>query len=492
MVEKSSFELEVKKIDGDENTDSNFETYLLEVYGKLDDAQKKEMKKILDLNTLFKSADSLEKRELYIREKMIYLNFFNLKRLNKNLDWEWNSKEVLSIILNKWVNELSEGDIYALKKSWVDLSNLFLVSASWLENPVKQSEIKLWDTFEVNFSNNKEAWSFIWAWDLFPREVEELKIKDNKWISRHVYYSDEPRPGYYYKNKWRKTYQEIRDGYKIEVLCVDKVSEEERKSRKASEKSRYTKVRSQEFKKDISKMYFSDSDSIDLSSSLDSDISLFIWILNSIFGTSFTTWSFKADENWTIKISKKNQEIAKGISDKDDLYLSEWAKKFEKYKQDIKKYCSYYDIPEKVLIQLYIKEWSHWDPTAVSPTWCTWLWQFSQWTWEWLYKWWYIYNSLNRKWKIVDYLDINSIHQRTDSQRSIQASCMYLRYIKDLKSCSWVEAMWYYNTWPWAKFSPEEHLRLNPILKGYISNNSSPSVEDVRIASRKYYGGWLA
>lgn len=153
--------------------------------------------------------------------KEIQRKIKRLERLDAVMEWkgvdEKNKKDVAEVLKWKNADNIKNSDILTLRKKWVDIANLTLVDNSNPENEIKSSEIKVGDSFTVNFGNNKSLHDRTGAWDILPANIKTITINGVECERRNT-----PRPGYY-SEKWK--YQPIFDGYKIQIISLGAISD---------------------------------------------------------------------------------------------------------------------------------------------------------------------------------------------------------------------------------------------------------------------------
>lgn len=156
---------------------------------------------------------------------------------------------------------------------------------------------------------------------------------------------------------------------------------------------------------------------------------------------------------WNLDINLPNFE---------SLLTTQWWRDYMMYKDSIEQMCDKLKIPPEVLLQLFIKEWSRWNPHA-SP-WTSsavWLWQIIDWTWEGITKSWWTASKYGIDWIKFD---------RYDAGHQIIWSAVYLREMYD-KFWSWWKAMVHYHTWPWQMTDSyaQKCAKWNPAIERWIS-----------------------
>lgn len=155
-------------------------------------------------------------------------------------------------------------------------------------------------------------------------------------------------------------------------------------------------------------------------------------------------------------------DLELNLPDFDSLLATSWWSEFAQYKDAMLDICDKLQIPPEVLLQLFIKEWSHWNPYA-SP-WSSsavWLWQIIDWTWQGITRQGWTASKYWIEWMSFDRFNVD--HQ-------IIWSAVYLREMYDLKGSRWM-AMVHYHTWPWRMSDSyaSQCAERNPAIKRWIS-----------------------
>lgn len=118
------------------------------------------------------------------------------------------------VLVDKKFNDVKNSDLLTLKKKGIDIANLVLVDASNPDKEIHSLDIKAGDRFIVNFWENKSLDKRTWAGDILPPNIRTVKINGVECEHRNT-----PRPGYYNDSK-KPSYQDIHDGYAIEILSL--------------------------------------------------------------------------------------------------------------------------------------------------------------------------------------------------------------------------------------------------------------------------------
>ena len=158
-----------------------------------------------------------------------------IERFDRIQEWDNPEKEAIGkILLNKTTETYLGSDLLSLKKRWVDISSLVLVSEEAPDKEISSTKMEVGNSFIVNFGVNKHLNANIGAGDILPNEVNTVKINGVEWIRGNI-----PRPGYYAGEK----YLPIFDGDKIEIVKKLTLSGEEAQGAKTSEEKRWAYLR---------------------------------------------------------------------------------------------------------------------------------------------------------------------------------------------------------------------------------------------------------
>ncbi len=127
------------------------------------------------------------------------------------------SKEpaIEKILANKSSDTYLWSDLLSLKRRGIDIASLVLIYQQNTEVPTT-STIKQNDVFTVNFGDNKHLNAQIWAGDILPWTVKEVRINGKIGTRK-----EEPRPGYYFTQESGKVeYLPIFDGDTLEIIRI--------------------------------------------------------------------------------------------------------------------------------------------------------------------------------------------------------------------------------------------------------------------------------
>lgn len=224
--------------------------------------------------------------------------------------------------------------------------------------------------------------------------------------------------------------------------------------------------------------------------SLDWDIlSIFFKLLKVVFWWSWSLdWKNWLSNNWNedIELSNIKQKLKdpnRTISnfDFETLINSKDWKKFEKYQNEIIKYSSRFDINPWIMLKLFIKEWSHWNPSAgPSNSSAIWLWQITTPTWNLI---------CDKIWPKQYWVYIDKEKDRFDPSKQILASCMYLDYCARLKWVDHATAIIYYHMWHWRNITDntaQKYYDNNPAI-ARVHGKWPITAASYQEAAREYY-----
>lgn len=408
-------------------------------------------------------------------------------------------------LIGKDLESLTAGDIYSMKESWVDLAELFLIQ--WIGDIVSKGNMKVWDSYKVNFWKCKSADRLIWIGDII--DIENVsRISVNGVVGIRWY---DPRPGYYTMDH---KYLAVHDGYQVEILEMNSIAEQEQETLFAAQENRFKTIRSE----DIRNVVYGLTDyTEDLPFTQDHDVELVVWVFESagIEGVSYNNESKKLEfPDWinfadTKEILNWYRGVRRAIIDyvleNDAVWNSEWESlvleipeyssslvekalvsmigtnsiqwmsfdidtmtlstnnrktirdtlwggfeylwsgtKHLTYLPELQRASTEEGIPLGVLITLIYKENGQWN-TRASPAWSSayGLGQMIDGTWEIYWRW------LNRY----------------DAWDQLLATTRYMRAIKDRQQCPWEHVLAYYNTGEWirnvSQSKIEEYGKLN-------------------------------
>lgn len=421
----------------------------------------------------FEERIDMINRDIYLLSRELY--FLNLKLNTEKLDnafkksnslykenflkkWETNT-DIIWLVENKNLSNITAWEVYYLKQEWYDLSKLFLV---WWTEVVNKDWINIWDKFIVNFWWNKSLNRLIWAWDLLPIDkIDKVKINWIEWERRL-----EPRPGYYSKDG---KYLSIFDNYSIEIISKNEYLKEEKSKSLLAFQNRFEEIRKPEVINKFRKQLFNnwDNNSIFLDWFMKSDLKILEWYLsNNISKENLSDLSFDLD-NWILLT--RTWESLNNIINKFIPNESLW-KWYEKYKDIVINISRKYWIKTESLITLINHENPNWDPLLGAP------WSSAYWLWQMIDSTWKIYwNWLNR----------------SNPSDQLEATCRYLAKIKERKWCSDEIAMAYYNTWEWifnvSLQKVREYARLNPAISKKIPDWENINAKTYFKAAIAYY-----
>lgn len=120
-----------------------------------------------------------------------------------------NKKDITEILKWKNADTLKNSDLLTLRKKWIDITNLTLIDNSNPDTEILSTNLKVGDSFTVNFGENKSLRDRTGAGDILPPNVKEITINGVSCERRNY-----PRPGYY-NDAMKPPYQRIYDNYKI-------------------------------------------------------------------------------------------------------------------------------------------------------------------------------------------------------------------------------------------------------------------------------------
>lgn len=329
------------------------------------------------------------------------------------------------------LEELRASDALFLKKKWVDLANLFLVTDTNPTGSVLRDTIKEKDSFVVNFWENKNINAVIGAGDILPPTVSHVRINGVEGERKY-----HPRPGYY---DAKGKYLPIFDGDKLEVVKMGEVDEKT------------------------------------LNEARDSDD---IWLrerrIEDMIDTDGKAITDLPEDKKLEEDAQKEIEEMKKRREKYKNYNPENKKKFlEMFGEIIDRETGKYGIPKDLLVNnLFEKENRTFDPEIKNPySSAHGFGQIIDSTWK----------SIGRRlWTRLD---------RHNPEDQIVASCEYLNYIKNLRECSWWEAIVYYHTGEgFGDSNVQTAMEKNTPIVRYMTNQENPTAKDYVTAAAKYYG----
>ncbi len=174
--------------------------------------------------------DALKKRKL-LRQ------IARLERFNDLQEWKILPEEkdkIQAILKGKSSENYLGSDLLSLKKHWVDIAHLILVSEKNPEENINSSTIAVGNSFVVNFGVNKYLNANIGAGDILGAEISKITVNGTEGVRRNT-----PRPGYYAGNK----YLPIFDGDKIEIVSKWTLNNEEWKLAQDATGKRWERLR---------------------------------------------------------------------------------------------------------------------------------------------------------------------------------------------------------------------------------------------------------
>ena len=355
-------------------------------------------------------------------------------------------------LTGKTLDTLTTGDIYSMKKAWVDLAQFFIV---W---DYSKDTMKTLDDFTINFGWNGEANDQVWLADIIDiYKFDKVLVNGVEW-ERKAY----PRPGYYDKSG---KYLAIFDNYEVEIRSEKAMKDTS--DFDASFEKRYTRFLNADITKKLSEDIWYDTVKTELWINYSDD--MISRIKSQIADYNSKNWNvIKVEETiiWWLSLESSDWTLYKHLSEI-GLISPVW---YEFYKRKIPLIVDKYpNISEENLIKLIKHENKWWDPLKWAPgTTAYGLWQMIDDTWK-------IYG----KW-----LDRNSWEDQ------LEATCRYLEAIMKNKSCSIELAMAYYNTWEGimniSRETLDKFMNNNPSIKSKMDWNPEIN-ENYFIAAVAYY-----
>lgn len=375
----------------------------------------------------------LEKRPQDATErKEIQRKIKRLERLDALMEWknmdEKSARDVSEILKGKNADTIKSSDILTLRKKGTDITNLTLINDVNPDKEIISSEIIKGDKFIVNFGNNLSLRDRTGAGDILPANIRKISINGVECERRNT-----PRPGYY-NEKWR--YQPIYDGYKIEVLTLWESSKEDLV---ANEKQ---------------------------------------WERERMRDTEDNNWiilsSLPEDRDLKIVYQKRQQERELRRKQYSNYNPENKEKFLSTFGDIVKRETEKYGIPQDLLVNnLFAKENAGFDPNLKNPySSALWFWQI-----------------ISRTWRFIESSILFEDLDRYNPEDQIKATCAYLNYIKNLKNCSWWDAIVYYHTWPGFNDSNvRTAMNVNAPIVAHMSNRENPTAKDYIEWAKKYYG----
>ncbi len=379
-----------------------------------------------------RSELSLAKNE---NEKKITLRkIARLERFEKLGEQPGENKEAIGKILKGKTSENYLGsDLLSLKKRGIDIAPLVLVSEGNPESDLTWGKIDVGNKLIVNFGVNKELNANIGAGDILSPEIATIRVNGIEWVRKNT-----PRPGYYNGNK----YLPVFDGDTIEIIKKWSLSEEDIKQANESHEKRWKKMR------------IADTDD---------------------YGDNKALTELLEDQSLIAEVQDRAKDRLEKRAKFKGYNPENRIKFIETFGSIVKKECSKYGIPERILVDnLFAKENSKFDPTAKNP-----------------------YSSahgfgqiINSTWRTIETMLWEDL-DRHNPEDQIRATCAYLNYIKDLRNCTWWDAVVYYHTWPYFNDSNvQQAMAVNAPIVAHMRNTSSPTARDYIEGARKYY--WIS
>ena len=372
-----------------------------------------------ELEELKKKPDIDIETQRKIQRKIKRLERFDDAINGKDVE-EKNKKDVEEILKWKDVDTIRNSDILTLRKKWVDIANLTLIDDSNPDNEIVSAKIKVSDKFTVNFGDNKSLRDRTGAGDILPPNVKEITINGVPCERRNI-----PRPGYY-NDTMKPTYQRIYDGYKIEVTKLWNPDESDKKAMEA----RWKKER-----------------------------------MNDMEDNNWESLTAISEDKSLKEEYLKRQEERRLKREKYSNYNPENKEKFMiTFGDIIKRETEKYGIPQMILVDnLFAKENASFNPYLKNP-YSSALW-FGQ--------------IINSTWRQIESSILGEDLDRYDPADQIKATCAYLNYIKELRNCTWWDAVVYYHTWPWFNDSNvRSAMNVNPAIVAQMNNTDNPTAQD--------------
>lgn len=389
------------------------------------------------LDALRRELSNLEQKppQNIEERKRIQREIKRLERLDALMEWRWidekNKKDITEIL--KWKNgeNIKNSDILTLRKKWVDIANLTLIDDKNPDNEIVSANIKEGDTFTVNFGDNKNLRDRTGAGDILPANIKTITINGVECERRNT-----PRPGYY-NDSMKPSYQRIYDGYMIIILALGPVNDNDNKA-----------IEDQWKRERLNDMEDNDWNPL---TTIEEDVNL---------RNEYT----KRQEERRVK----RERYSNYNPENKDKFMSTFG---DIVKRETEKYW----IPENILVDnLFAKENSSFNPNLKNP-YSSALW-FGQ--------------IINSTWRQIESSILFEDLDRYDPEDQIRATCAYLNYIKDLKNCSWWDAVVYYHTWPgFNNSNVQTAMSVNPAIVAHMSNTGNPTARDYIEWAKKYY--WI-
>ncbi|MBC7503965.1 lytic transglycosylase domain-containing protein [Candidatus Gracilibacteria bacterium] len=377
-------------------------------------------------NAIQGEKDMIKRKEL--QRKLSRMELFDRLQDGTDTKDEKTKEDIQKILKGKNTETYSNSDLLTLRKKNIDIASLTLVNRDNPDTAVKSNELKSGDSFTVNFGSNPSLREHTGAGDILPPSVHKVRINgvDCK-------RNNSPRPGYYDP---KGKYQRIYDGYTIEIMGVGVVKEEDNKANEMQ----WKKSRMSEMEDNDGKV-----------------------LANTEEDTSLVK---EYEERVTRRL--ENREKFKN-------YNPENRDKFMKFFGDIvQRETTKYGIPEKILVDnLFARENAKFDPSIKNP-----------------------YSSahgfgqiISGTWKLVEDSILFEDLDRNNPEDQIRATCAYLSHIKNLKNCSWGDAVVYYHTGPgFSNKDVQTAMSVNAPIVRHMKNIDNPTAQDYINGAKKYYG----
>lgn len=271
----------------------------------------------------------------------------------------------------------------------MDLANLLLVPKNDPTASVSRDILKESESFIVNFGENKNINHIIGAGDILPPTVSQVRINGVEGERKY-----DPRPGYYELKTGK--YLPIFDGDTIEIIALQKVTEKENTIVTTAENKWFRERR-----------------------------------LDDMIDNNGKALSELEEDKNLEKEAQKEIEQMKIRREKYAKYSPENKNRFlETFGEVLDRETSRYGIPKDMLVNnLFGKENSSFDPFCKNPK--SSAYGFGQ--------------IIDETWKSISHRTGRRL-DRENPEDQIIATCEYLSYIKDLRNCSWGEAIVYYHT----------------------------------------------
>ena len=376
---------------------------------------------------LDQEKNEIKKRDL--QRRIMRLERFDILRESSGRDKK--ASNVKKILGWKTTEDYLWSDLLSLKRQGIDIVPLVLVSDTKIDAEISSSGMKGGDIFTVNFGGNKYLGAHIGAGDILSAEVSRVRINGKEWTRKNS-----PRP-WYYDEKGK--YLPVFDGYKIEILSLWTLDENDTKQASEATEKRWRKLRASDM--------FDYNDKNPLTDLTD-DKSLFSDVTEI------------AKERAQMHFYKSTGRV--------DFMNTFW--------EIVSKESRKYWIPESILVDnLFANENRAFNPQAKNP-----------------------YSSahglgqiIDKTWGFIARDLMKEQLNRDDPIDQIRATCAYLNYIKNLKNCSWWDAVVYYHTWPGFNDSHVQWaMAVNAPIVARMKNIDNPTAQDYIDWAKRYY--WIS